>query len=341
MLDLSILICTRNGAGRLGPTLEHLATQAAPGISWEVVVVDNGSDDGTPEFAASHWTRTDAPLRVLIDPRAGKSNALETGYAGTDSRYYAIVDDDNWVCPGWVAHVIEVLDADPGAAGANGPSEAIFEGEIPEFARAFLGYYAIGIQHRSEDTFDSDAGNLWGAGLVIRRSAQDALLRNGFTQRLSTVRGKVAAQGEDTELVQMLRLAGNRLIYDPALKIKHYMPVARFTEQSVTNMFCASARAVPYMLTIDLALEVARSPRPTASATLKVWSDHVKRTRRDILRHAWWRARERDATRRIVANIGLVAARTRLKALREIRNEWPQLVERHLAIAAAASEERT
>ncbi|HVY62491.1 MAG TPA: glycosyltransferase, partial [Planctomycetota bacterium] len=48
MLDASILIATRNRARLLEATLEHLRALDAGGLSFEAIVVDNGSTDETP-----------------------------------------------------------------------------------------------------------------------------------------------------------------------------------------------------------------------------------------------------------------------------------------------------
>lgn len=50
MIDFSAVICTYNGVTKLPEVLDALRSrQQTEGIRWEVVIVDNNSDDGTAE----------------------------------------------------------------------------------------------------------------------------------------------------------------------------------------------------------------------------------------------------------------------------------------------------
>ena len=54
---ISVIIPTFNRAGMLGATLESLAAQTLPTDQYEVVVVDDGSQDATPEICRSFASR--------------------------------------------------------------------------------------------------------------------------------------------------------------------------------------------------------------------------------------------------------------------------------------------
>ena len=78
---LSIIIPARNEAHRLPPTLEKIACfLTEKGYSAEIIVVDNGSTDGTSdkvrEFASQH---DKLQIRVIVEPRLGKGAAARAG----------------------------------------------------------------------------------------------------------------------------------------------------------------------------------------------------------------------------------------------------------------------
>ena len=67
-MDLAVIIPARNEEDRLGAQLDALIAQEWPG-QWEIVVVDNGSTDGTAaSFATTppdhHGLGTDSPLTL-------------------------------------------------------------------------------------------------------------------------------------------------------------------------------------------------------------------------------------------------------------------------------------
>ena len=61
--DLSVIVPVLNAVPTLGQQLEALSRQAYDG-TWEVVVADNGSTDGSPELAAA-WQDKLPALRVI------------------------------------------------------------------------------------------------------------------------------------------------------------------------------------------------------------------------------------------------------------------------------------
>jgi rSAM/selenodomain-associated transferase 2 len=98
--DLSIIIPTLNAAAHLPATLAAVA-----GVP-EIIVVDGGSIDGTPERAAL------AGARVLTAPR-GRGNQLATGIAAASHSWLLLLHADTKLAPNWRAAV----HAEPSRAG--------------------------------------------------------------------------------------------------------------------------------------------------------------------------------------------------------------------------------
>ncbi len=75
-VELTVVIPCRNAAATLGEQLAALATQEWDG-EWEVVVVDNGSDDGTGDLARD-WPLP-VSMTVVREERPGINVARNAG----------------------------------------------------------------------------------------------------------------------------------------------------------------------------------------------------------------------------------------------------------------------
>ena len=79
-MDCSVIIATYNRARLLRQTLASLRAQVLPArLDWEIVVVDNNSNDETPRIVESFARQGGVQIRYLFESRQGKSFALNTG----------------------------------------------------------------------------------------------------------------------------------------------------------------------------------------------------------------------------------------------------------------------
>ncbi len=92
-LSISVVIPTFNRAAMLAATLESFATQTLPTDQYEVVVVDDGSEDATPEICRSFASRM--PLNYLHIENSGISAAKNIGILAARGRILLFADDDD------------------------------------------------------------------------------------------------------------------------------------------------------------------------------------------------------------------------------------------------------
>lgn len=135
---ISVIICTRNRARSLQTTLQHIVAADRTGISAEVVVVDNGSDDETRQVVQSFQEQM--ATRYLYEPTLGvfgKSHALNRALnAGGLGDVIAVLDDDMTVRPDWFQGVAAICRRWPDKDLFTGNTHVIWPcEEIPEWAR--------------------------------------------------------------------------------------------------------------------------------------------------------------------------------------------------------------
>lgn len=229
-MDVSIVVPTHNGAERLSDTLAHVAAQRPPaGLDWEVLVVDNGSTDGTAEAAVAAWpTDAPVPLRVVREPRLGLSHAHVRGFAEASGEIVTWVEDDNWIAPDWVERAWETMREHPEVGACGGRNEPACEVEPPPWFERLQGYLACGDQGDKPGDVSDERGYLWGAGLTVRKTAWDHLVDNGFRMLLVDRQGSDNVNsGGDSEICLALRLSGWRLWFEPRLRLRHFLPARR------------------------------------------------------------------------------------------------------------------
>ena len=109
---LTILVAAYNEAGQIGSTLDSITRQDYP-ASVAVIVVNDGSTDGTSAEARTRAAALPA-LRVIdLAPNAGKSRALNAGLAKVETELIVTIDADCILMPQALRHLVERYRADP------------------------------------------------------------------------------------------------------------------------------------------------------------------------------------------------------------------------------------
>ncbi|MGA5302309.1 glycosyltransferase family 2 protein [Nucisporomicrobium flavum] len=102
MTQLWVIVPAYDEAARIQQTLDALAAQTDTGF--ELLVVDNGSTDGTADIARAF--RAPFPVHVLVETEKGVGCAVDTGFRyaiAHGARLLARTDADCLPRPGWVA----------------------------------------------------------------------------------------------------------------------------------------------------------------------------------------------------------------------------------------------
>ncbi|MGQ9809475.1 MAG: glycosyltransferase [Armatimonadota bacterium] len=114
---VSILMPVWNAADTLEESLASILGQTF--TAWELVCVDDGSTDGTPEML-ERWRRRDHRVRVLRRRRRGISAALNAGLAVCRGEWIARMDADDRMLPGRLEAQLEFAQTHPEIALTGG-----------------------------------------------------------------------------------------------------------------------------------------------------------------------------------------------------------------------------
>lgn len=221
-MKISVLICTRNRAASLARTLQTLLALPNGGAyKYEVVVVDNASQDGT-RAAVETLQQQHGHLRYCHEAKPGLSYARNTAIRQSTGEIIAFTDDDVLVTENWLAEIAREFHAD---------SQLYVLGGRVLLARqelAKVGFMA-GTERRV-GRFPDVGDLLMGANMVFRRQLFDEI--GLFDVRLGA--GRFFAGGEDTEIVYRALKAGHYVLYAPNVLVYHDHD--RFTEEQACRL---------------------------------------------------------------------------------------------------------
>ena len=162
---VAVIIPVFNAEALLGDALDSVRHQTVP--AGEVVVVDDGSRDGSVAIARS-MAREWPQLRVLQQANAGVSSARNAGVASTSSPYIAFLDHDDRMVPTRLARQRAVLDSDPATEVVIGQWQNVLEPGAEE--PAFHALFPAATRQRAIMT------------MMVRRSTWDRV--GGFDERI-------------------------------------------------------------------------------------------------------------------------------------------------------------
>jgi len=224
------LDCTR----RCLPSL--LETAYAP---WELVIVDNGSTDGTPawveEFKATARTAGVAVKLIRNAGNIGCSTARNQGAAASAGERLVFMDNDVALrSRRWLATLGATLDADP-AIGIVGP-QLVYPVSPYPIQCAGVGISRSGRvlfrgrgEPRDDPRFQArrDVQCLISACFMIRRNVFKEA--GGFDEAFNPV------EYEDFDLCYRARSRGHRVVYEPAAEMYHFESVTTAGTPALPN----------------------------------------------------------------------------------------------------------
>lgn len=133
---VSVLIAARNAGHCLPAALDSIAAQR--GVDWEVIAVDDGSTDATPEILR-HFQSLHPETKLLTHAHKGLTASLNAGLAAANGEFIARLDADDRALPGRFASQAAWLRARPDVALVGGDA-AFVDSEGRQTGRSGLGY---------------------------------------------------------------------------------------------------------------------------------------------------------------------------------------------------------
>jgi rhamnosyltransferase len=213
---VSVIIPTRNAGPRLEQTLARIAAQELS-EPFEVIAIDSGSSDGTPELCLAHGVRV-----LRIPPSAfGHGRTRNQAIAAARGELVALtVQDAIPADTHWLASLVAALDGAPQAAGVYGR-------HLPHSGAGFIARQVAEYWHRHqggrvEQRLEDVAAF---ESLTLEQKKQHCAFNNVSSLLRRTVWERIPFRdldfAEDLAWGYDVLRAGHSLIYEPASQVHH------------------------------------------------------------------------------------------------------------------------
>jgi GT2 family glycosyltransferase len=200
-MDLSVVIITLNNKKLLEPCLASIF-KFTKNISFEVIVTDNGSTDGTPEMVSNY------PEKVTLianKENLGFSKANNKGLKIAKGRYCLILNDDTYIAENTFAKIVGFMDGNKNI-GICGPRLLNIDGSLQHQGSLLSSY-------KWKSSSPTQVPMVIGACLFIRKDVLDKI--GLFDENLFFY-------NDDLDLCIRTRKAGYKICYAPIASVYHY-----------------------------------------------------------------------------------------------------------------------
>lgn len=213
MSRVSIVILNWNGLGYLQECLASL--QAQTYADWQVIVVDNGSTDGSVEWAARKFPQA----RLICNKtNLGFAAANNQAIRASDAPYIVTLNNDTRVDPRWLEALVTAADEHPDVGMCM--SKMLFADRPQVINSTGINLDPAGIAWDRQGG-EPDDGRETQPVEILGPCAGAALYRRAMLDQIGLFDEDFFAFLEDVDLAWRARLAGWRCLYVPMARVYH------------------------------------------------------------------------------------------------------------------------
>jgi N-acetylglucosaminyl-diphospho-decaprenol L-rhamnosyltransferase len=221
VVDMSIVLVCWNNKAYLDPCLKSLY-EGELKSSFDVIVVDNGSTDGSQQMLAEKYP--DVKL-IQNEGNVGLGKASNQGIEATKGRFVLLLNNDTLVNGSALDVLVEYLDANPEAGATAGKllnPDGSFQSGFAPFSTLLEEFLIVthigeilwpGYPSHGDSNEIKETGWMSSACLLVRRAALDqiGLLDEGYF-----------IYGDEADLQYRLNKAGWKVVFLPSSTIIHF-----------------------------------------------------------------------------------------------------------------------
>lgn len=229
-MKVSVILASFNGASTLPRTFRALADVETQGLHVEFILVDNGSTDSTASLM-KEFLRYRAGTYVL-ESRAGKSNALNTGLTFVRGELIVLTDDDVIPKPGWLNAFAAAAKVAPETMAFAGQIRLDWPTQPSDWLLALESMgRTLGATPRNRPQGIISFSDVKGANCAFRAEALS--LGETFRPDLGVNSQGPVLAGEETAFFEKMEKAGSSILFVPNAELGH---IVRSHQMSIWSL---------------------------------------------------------------------------------------------------------
>jgi GT2 family glycosyltransferase len=213
---VSVVILNCNGKKLLERCLSSVLVSGQ--INIEVIVVDNGSIDGSVDYIQRKFGE-DSRLRIVSNgANFGVAEGHNVGILQSHGRYIAFLDNDTQVSLNWISNLAKVLESDSTVGAVQGKIMLMDNNAFFDSTGGFIDFYGISCERGNRKR---DVGQFENSTEVFHSKCSAMMVRKQALDEVGLFDRFYFTHYDDTDLCWRMWLRGYRVLYVPSAFVLH------------------------------------------------------------------------------------------------------------------------
>jgi len=228
---VSVVIVNYNGKEYISRCLEAVCRSSYTNI--EIIIVDNGSEDGSVETLNKYRRKNSQIKLVLLNKNYGPSYARNRGVSESKGDYLAFLDNDTVPDPDWIVPLVNIFQKDMTVGACQCKLLLLREPEKFDYAGDFLSQ--IGFLVQKVEGGEVDKGQVDKNFEILSAKSAGMAIRKDVFNQIGGFDKDYFIYLEETDLGWRTWLAGYRIIFVPDSVVYHEFGTTNIIDPASQN----------------------------------------------------------------------------------------------------------
>lgn len=216
---VSIIILAYNSLGFIENCMESVLKTDYENI--EVIIVDNASKDGSPQYLQGKFGREKKVTIVHSEVNVGFAEGNNIGARKANGKYLTFLNMDTTVTPHWINEVLAVMEADNSIGACQSKLLLMKHPEFFDSAGDFIDKYGV-MMRRGGDLPEKDSGQYDKIEEIFSARGAAITIRRELFERIGGFDASYFLTYEDIDLCWRVRLSLYKVVFVPKSVVYHY-----------------------------------------------------------------------------------------------------------------------